>query len=99
MENIPNSKYVSLESLKDGSTSLNQFTAVWFHYEQTNTLPAIAANKNVRMPLRIIIPVVVMYSCREPLAFTQEAWVSRLPLIYRIILSAVSVMRTSECSR
>ena len=52
MENIPNSKYVSLESLKDGSTSLNQFTAVWFHYEQTNTLPAIAANKNVTNALK-----------------------------------------------
>ena len=47
MENIPNSKYVSLESLKDGAASLNQFTAVWFHYEQANTLPVIAANKNV----------------------------------------------------
>lgn len=47
LQNIPNSRYISLESLKDGSVSLNQFTAVWFHYEQTNTLPAIAANKTV----------------------------------------------------
>ena len=30
-----------------GAASLNQFTAVWFHYEQANTLPVIAANKNV----------------------------------------------------
>lgn len=47
MENIPNSKYVSLESLKDAGASLSQFTAVWFHYEQANTLPAIAVNRNV----------------------------------------------------
>lgn len=47
LKNVPNSKYVSMESLKDGAASLSQFTAVWFHYEQTNTLPAIAANKTV----------------------------------------------------
>lgn len=47
IENIPNSKYVSLESLKEAGASLSQFTAVWFHYEQANTLPAIAANRNV----------------------------------------------------
>ncbi len=47
LQNVPNSRYVSLESLKDGSASLTDFTAVWFHYEQTNTLPAIATNKVV----------------------------------------------------
>lgn len=47
LQNVPNSKYVSLESLKDGSVSLDQFTVLWFHYEQTNTLPAITANKVV----------------------------------------------------
>ena len=52
LQNIPNSKYVSLESLKDASASLNQFTAVWFHYEQTINLPAIAANKNVTNVLK-----------------------------------------------
>lgn len=52
LRNIPNSKYVSLDALKDGSVSLDQFTAVWFHYEQTITLPAIAANKNVTNALK-----------------------------------------------
>ena len=47
LDNIPNSRYVSLESLRDGSVSLGQFTAVWFHYEQNQTLPSIAANKSV----------------------------------------------------
>ncbi len=47
LDNVPNSQYVSLEALKDGSVPLNMFTAVWFHYEQTNTLPMIATNKAV----------------------------------------------------
>lgn len=52
LQNVPNSRYVSLESLKDANAALNQFTAVWFHYEQTNTLPTITANKNVTNALK-----------------------------------------------
>ena len=47
LQNVPNSRYVSLETLQDGSTTLSSFTAVWFHYEQTNTLPMIATNRTV----------------------------------------------------
>lgn len=52
LQNVPNSRYVSLESLKEVNASLSQYTAVWFHYEQANTLPAITANKNVTNALK-----------------------------------------------
>lgn len=47
LNNIPNSKYVSMQSLQAGTVTLDAYTAIWIHYEQAMSLPTLMSNKNV----------------------------------------------------
>lgn len=52
MNNVPNSRYISFEQIKDGSIALSDFDVIWFHYDDEQSLPGIAVNRNVVTALK-----------------------------------------------